>query len=95
VVTNRSFDNLRINTIGLGDGLSMAADKTKASVTLSGPMLWLDKLKAGDISLTAEVTGLKAGVHSVALMCTVASSEGVAYSYATDPAMVQVTLTAK
>ena len=95
VSANRSFDNLRITTLGLSDGLSLAMDKLRADVTISGPKLWLDGLKASGITLTADLTGLAEGVHNVPLMCTVANSESVKHDYATDPAIVQVTLTRK
>lgn len=95
VNANRSFENLRIDTLGLADGLALAVDKPRAGVTISGPKLWVDSLKASDATLTADLTGLKEGVHSVPIMCTVADSEQVKYTYATDPAIVQVTLTSK
>ncbi len=95
VQSNRSFDNLRIETVGLQDGYSLSLDKTKASVTISGPKLWLDKLKAAGITLTADLTGLTQGVHNVPLLCSISDSEQVNYTYATDPAIVQATLTIK
>ena len=95
VQTNRSFDNLRFETVGLADGYSLSLDKTRASVTISGPKLWLDKLKASGITLTADLTGLAQGVHNVPLLCSVSDSEQVNYTYATDPAIVQATLTIK
>jgi YbbR domain-containing protein len=95
VNANRSFDNLRINTLGLADGLALAVDKSRASVTISGPKLWVDSLKASGVTLSADLTGLKEGVYSVPILCTAADSEQIKYSYATDPAIVQVTLTSK
>ncbi len=95
VNANRSFDNLRISTLGLADGLALAVDKSRASVTISGPKLWVDSLKASGITLSADLTGLKEGVYNVPILCTVADSEQIKYTYATDPAIVQVTLTSK
>ena len=95
VSANRSFDNLRIDTLGLADGLALALDKSRASVTISGPKLWVDSLRASNVSLSADLTGLKEGVYSVPIMCTVTDSEQIKYTYATDPAIVQVTLTSK
>ncbi len=95
VLANRSLENLRISILGLADGFAAALDKPRASVTLSGPKLWLDKLRSSNVSLTADLTGLKEGVHNVPLLCNVADSELIDYTYATAPAIVQVTLTAK
>ena len=95
ILANRSFDNLRIEVLGLADGLSPALDKPRASVTISGPKLWLEKIRSGSITLSADLTGLKEGVHNVPLLCNVADSEHIAYNYATGPAIVRVTLTAK
>jgi YbbR domain-containing protein len=95
VNTNRSFDNLHIDTLGLADGLALAVDKSRASVTISGPKLWVDSLKASGVTLSADLTGLKEGVYNVPLLCTVTDSEQIKYTYATDPAIVQVTLTSK
>ena len=95
VSISRSFDNLRIDTLGLASGLALSVDKPRAGVTISGPKLWLDKLRSSNVTLSADLTGLAAGVHNVPLLCTVADSEHIKYDYATDPAIVQVTLTAK
>ena len=95
VSSNRSFDNLRIATVGLADGNTVSLDKVKASVTINGPKLWLDKLKASNITLTADLTGLAQGVHNVPLLCSITDSEQIKYTYATDPAIVQATLTVK
>ena len=95
VRSNRFFESLRIETLGLADGYSLSLDKTRASVTINGPKLWLDKLKSSGIVLTADLTGLKEGVHNVPLLCSIADSEQVNYTYATDPAIVQATLTIK
>ncbi len=95
VGSNRSFDNLRISTVGLADGLSLAVDKSRGSVTISGPKLWLDSLRGSNVTLSADLTGLKEGVHNVPLLCTVADSELIKYSFATEPAIIQVTLTPK
>ncbi len=95
VTSNRSFDNLRINTVGLAGGLALAVDKSRGSVTISGPKLWLDSLRNSNVTLSADLTGLTEGVHNVPLLCTVADSELIKYTFATDPAIVQVTLTTK
>ena len=95
VPSNRFFDNLRIETVGLMPGHSLSLDKTRASVTINGPKLWLDKLKASGITLTADLTGLTEGVHNVPLLCSIPDSEQINYTYATDPAIVQATLTIK
>lgn len=95
ITLDRSFDGLKVQVLGLGDGLSAVLDKPKASATITGPKLWLDALKTGDVTLTADLTGLTAGTYSVPLLCTAAGGQNVGYTYATDPAMVQVTLTGK
>jgi YbbR domain-containing protein len=95
VNANRSFSNLHIDTLGLADGLALAVDKSRASVTISGPKLWVDSLKASNVTLSADLTGLKEGVYNVPILCTVTDSEQIKYTYATDPAIVQVTLTSK
>ncbi len=95
IMINHSIDSLRIGTQGLADGLNATLDKPRAGVTINGPKLWIDALKASDVTVTADLTGLGAGVHSVPLIMTVAGSDAVAYSYATDPAIVTVTITGK
>lgn len=95
VMINRSFDNLRVNAQGLAVGLSASLDKTRAGITINGPKLWVDALKASDITVTADLTGLAEGVHSVPLLVSVSGGEGTAYTYATDPAIVTATISAK
>ncbi len=95
IQSNRSYENIKIGTLGLAGNLSLSMDKTKAGITINGPKIWLDKLKAGAISLTADLTGLKEGVHNVPILCTITDTEQINYTYATDPAIVQVTLTNK
>lgn len=95
VNANRSFDNLRIDTLGLANGFALAVDKSRASVTISGPKLWVNSIKASGVILSADLTGLQEGVHNVPILCTVTDSEQIKYTYATDPAIIQVTLTSK
>lgn len=93
VITNRTFENIRINTEGLAQGLSAKLSNTKAGVTLQGPQLWLQNLNDASVIITADLTGLSQGSHRVTLICTVKDSQGITYTYSTDPLMVEAVVT--
>jgi len=96
VITDKSFSNLKISLQNVPDGFNAKASDTRGDVTLTGPKLWLDKLKSSALSLSCDLSGLEAeGEHQVEILCEVKGSDGISYMYSVEPANVQITLNAK
>ena len=95
VIQNSSFNNLNLSIQNVGDGLSASAGVKQASVTVSGPQLWLAKLKKNNITLFCDASGLSEGEYQLPLLCTIAGSDDQPYSVEVSPAFVDVTIKTK
>lgn len=95
IVASKTFDNLNVSLVGLGEGLAASITNTKISVTISGPKLWLDTVKATDISLQVNAVGLEDGRHELSVVGTVKGAESVSYTIACVPETVTVTIVPK
>lgn len=60
-----SLNNLKVEIIGLGEGLQAQISPETVDVILTGPLPLLDKLSAGDVAIVVDLTGLEAGTHQL------------------------------
>ena len=60
-----SLNNMKIDTIGLADGLVAEISPQTVDVILTGPLPLLDKLSAGDVKIIVDLTGLQPGTHQL------------------------------
>ena len=60
-----SLNNMKVDTVGLADGLAAQISPQTVDVILTGPLPLLDKLSAGDVKIVVDVTGLAAGTHQL------------------------------
>ena len=88
----RTFDNLRLNLVNVPDGMSATATQRTASVTLEGPLLWIEALRANHLNLTLDLENLSEGEHEVPVHCEVSDSDGISFQVTYNPETVKVTL---
>ncbi len=93
--TEVQFDNITLEAIDLPQGFSATSETRKGSVKVSGPEIYLEKLKASDIKLTYSLKGLSQGVSQVPVECQIAALNGVSYTFTLEPQMVTVELKQK
>lgn len=60
-----SLNNMKVEIVGLADGLKAQISPQTVDVILTGPLPLLDKLSAGDVKIIVDVTGLAAGTHQL------------------------------
>lgn len=65
IQSNLTLVNIKIEVVGLGDGLSVQISPAEVDVILSGPAPLLDTLLLQDIRVIVDVTGLAAGTYQL------------------------------
>jgi YbbR domain-containing protein len=85
-----SLSNMKIETIGLGDGLDALISPGVVDVILTGPLPLLDKLSAGDVKIVVDLTGLEAGVHQLTPVAQIIINDVQVQSI--NPATIEVTI---
>ena len=60
-----SLNDMKVEIIGLGDGLQAEISPVTVDVILTGPLPLLDKLSAGDVKIVVDLTSLTAGTHQL------------------------------
>lgn len=95
VIQKSTFSNLRLGVENIGNGLNASLSDKYGAVLVSGPQLWLQKLRAGDITLYCDAYGLSAGTYQLPVICAISGSDGVTYSIDVSPMTVEVIITQK
>lgn len=95
VIVSRTFEEVKIQTSGTGDGLRASLENKYADVTATGPQLWIEKLRASDLTLTCLLDGLEAGEYALPITCQIDGGEQENVSVEITPAMVNVTIQEK
>ena len=94
-LTVRTFENVSLDIAGTADGLSAASETKAVSVSVTGPMLKFDSLKASAVKAYVDITGLAAGTYALPVKLSVRDMDEKTYTYAITPQNVAVTLTAQ
>ena len=95
VIQSSLFTGLAITAENVGSDQSITLGIRSASVTVSGPQLWLEKLKKSNIKLTCDASGLSEGEYQLPLLCLITSDEEQPYSVDVSPSFVDVVIKAK
>ncbi len=85
-----SLNNMKVEVIGLVDGLDALISPETVDVILTGPLPLLDKLSAGDVKIIVDVTGLEAGVHQLTPQADIIINDVQVQSI--NPATIEVTI---
>lgn len=95
VIRSRTYENLKVNLVGLESGLNAQLGVRKANATVEGPQLWVNKLRSSSITLSVDASGLTAGVYSLPVLCEIADEGTDNYYVSASPMMIDVTITAR
>ncbi len=91
IVTERIFSDVRINVVGTESGhTATLTDRYADRVTIEGTQNWLSTLKAGQIALSVDATGLMVGDYEVPVICVISGDDGQEYTVRITPATVQL-----
>lgn len=95
VIQSRTFEDLKLSVEGTGSEFDSSLEKNRASVTITGPQLWVESLRSSDLSLSCDASGLTAGVYELPIICNAKDSDDVAFDVEVVPRTVQVEITKK
>lgn len=95
VIQSSTFNNLSITAENVGTGLTASLGVRNASVTISGPQLWLEKLKKSNITIFCDASGLSEGEYQLPLLCIITNGDDQPYNVEVSPAVVDVSITVK
>ena len=90
IVGSLSLNNMKVEVIGLADGLDALVSPETVDVILTGPLPLLDKLSAGDVKIVIDVTGLTVGTHQLTPQAQIIINDVQVQSI--NPATIEVTL---
>ncbi|OIN90774.1 MAG: hypothetical protein AUJ21_08020 [Anaerolineae bacterium CG1_02_58_13] len=65
IQSNLTFSNIKVEVVGLGDGLSAQISPAKVDIILSGPAPLLESLLQQDIHVIVDVTELAPGIYQL------------------------------
>ncbi len=85
-----SLNNMKVEIIGLADGLEAHISPTTVDVILTGPLPLLEKLSAGDVKIIVDLTGLAAGIHQLTPQTQIIINDVQIQSI--NPATIEVTI---
>lgn len=95
VTGNMLIEDLGVEVRSLAEGLTAVPDETTATVSVSGPQLWLDMLSEDHFTVYVDATGLGEGTHELPLLCEVRDAEYVTYTLDIQPVTALVTIGAQ
>lgn len=95
IIQEKVLSDLKITTDNLDKGLRASLSTKTATVTISGPQLWVKGLRSSHVALSCDLGGLTAGEYDLPITCTVQDDQGQAYSTDVSPATVHVVIEEK
>lgn len=95
VIQSRTFNNVRLGIENIGNGMSASLGSKYGSVIISGPQLWIQKVRTSDVTLYCDAYGLSAGTYQLPVLCAVNGSGDQTYSVDVTPATIEVTIIEK
>ena len=95
IITERTFNGVKVPLSGLGQGLKAEASVKTVDVTLQGHQLLLEKLKMVNLSLECDLNELGVGEHEVPVTCTVDADADQLMNVEIDPAVITVVIREK
>ena len=92
IITTRAYE-AAVELLGLSSALREMGGLRTATVHLTGPQPWLDKLSAGAVTLNCDLGTIDGpGTYTLPLTCSVKGGEGQNYTVEIVPASVVVTV---
>ena len=91
----RSFENVALAITGTDAGFTASSETKAVSVSVTGPKLTFDTLKASAVKAYVDTAGLAAGTYALPVMLQIRDMDAKTYTYAVTPQNVSVTVEAQ
>lgn len=95
IIQEKVLEGLKISTENLEKNLKATLSDKTATVTISGPQLWVKGLRSSHVTLTCDLAGLTAGEYDLPIACTVQDDDGQTYTTDVSPATLHVIIEEK
>ena len=95
ILSVKSFDSVPLSFTGTGDGLAVDSETHAVSVTVTGPKLLFDTLKASALKAYVSLEGLAEGTYALPVMLSIRDMDSAAFTYTITPQNVNATLSAQ
>lgn len=95
VIQSRTFENVRMNIIEVGTGLTAELEEKYITATLTGPQLWISSLKASDVEAFCDATNLSEGAYELPVFLSIKNRGEQTYSVEVHPDHIPVKITKK
>lgn len=95
VLVARTFNDLPLTFSDVEDGMSASSETKKVDVTVTGPKLQFDTLKASALQAFVTTAGLAEGTYALPVQLSVKDMDTASLTYAITPQNVSVTITGK
>lgn len=91
----RSFESVALAITGTDAGFTASSETKAVSVSVTGPKLTFDTLKASAVKAYVDTAGLAAGTYALPVMLQIRDMDAKTYTYAVTPQNVSVTVEAQ
>ena len=95
ILSVKRFDSVPLSFTGTGDGLAVDSETHAVSVTVTGPKLLFDTLKAAALKAYVSLEGLAQGTYALPVMLSIRDMDSAAFTYTITPQNVNATLSAQ
>lgn len=95
ILVTQAFENIPLSVTGAPSGMSAAAETSKVTVTLTGPMLSMDSLRSSRLKTFVSAEGLTAGTYDLPVQLTISHDDADLFSFTVAPQSVSVTVSEK
>ena len=95
VILGKTFENVKVSVKGLDSSYDATMVQNRVGVTISGPQLWVEKLRSANLTLTCDASGLTEGTYDLPIICKVEDSDDISYDVEVLPGSIQVEIRKK
>ena len=95
VIRGKTFENVKVSVKGLDSSYDATMVQNRVGVTISGPQLWVEKLRSANLTLTCDASGLTEGAYDLPIICKVEDSDDISYDVEVLPGSIQVEIRKK
>lgn len=94
-IITRTFNDVKIDMKNIPSGCTASLANKTVTVTVTGPQLWVDSLRAAHITARVNLDDLEEGQHEMPVNVLISTDEGQTYTLEVAPAMVMAEIKVK
>jgi YbbR domain-containing protein len=92
VIISSTLASVKVRALGAASNQGVSLDTTSLSVTVTGPQLLVEKLRAADVTAYVDVTGLADGEYVLPLVFRAEDQDVSSLVFESTPATIVATI---